>query len=241
MNLFYKFIKRYKIFKRNIFYINAIVVFLLFFISTHIGISQYYDNMRYDAVLPNYEYKKLNNQVLLFLNKQDTTNNLKKHIKPIYIVFPLIVIENHYDCDNHSIYYDILLYAKKTLQNKNTWHLLLFHKNKDDSVWRLGASSPNKIYTDNIDKLDNYMQLYRIPPNNNQTINFLTKQSNSLETDSLSDCRFNWKNIIHNSKESTGAIFKAFDNNIVFIRNIYVDTLNWKRMNGQNPSLTITD
>lgn len=205
---------------------NIIIVFLFIFITPHVGVSQYYDDMRYDAILPNYEYKKLNNQVLLFLNKQDTTNNLKKHIKPVYSIFPLIVVENHYSCDTRLIYYDILLYAKKTLQNKNIWFLFLFHKEKRDLVWEMGISSSDTIYSDtNYKSRDNYMQTYKTPPSNNQIIDFLTKQTDSIETNLLSNCRFSWKNIIHNSKKSMGTIL-SFDDKFVPFQNTYLDTLN---------------
>jgi len=86
---------------------------------------------------------------MVFLNQQimpdSYMNNLEKNIKPTYDIFPLITVESHYYCDDHFIYYDVLIYAKRTLQHANIDYLLMFHKNKKDSIWRTGTSS---LYTD---------------------------------------------------------------------------------------------
>ena len=52
--------------------LRIITLALLVCATPYIGISQYYNDMRYEAILPSYEYKKLNAQALLWLDKQDT-------------------------------------------------------------------------------------------------------------------------------------------------------------------------
>ncbi|MCC7437677.1 MAG: hypothetical protein IT211_04205 [Armatimonadetes bacterium] len=217
-------------------YIQKALPLLMFFVFSYLCTSQYYDDMRYEAVVANTEYKRINAQVLLFLNEQDTMQYINVKSKPAYSVLPLITIENHYTCDDSFVYYDIFLCAKKTFLNQSIWYLLLFHKKREDSIWRLGASSVGNVDTN--DKfISNYMQTYQNPPDNGQIIRFLTKKSNL----SLS-CSFTWSKMVPDSTGSNSHSLVLLDatwpDTQVYSYARYVDTLNWKKMNGQNPSLS---
>ena len=218
------------------YYTQKALSLLMFFVFPYLCASQYYDDMRYEAVVSNTEYKRITAQVLLFLNEQDTMQYLNVKRKPAYSVLPLMTIENHYACDNISVYYDIFLCVKKTFLNQNIWYLLLFHKKRENSIWRPGTSSIGNVDTNN-KFVNNYMQTYQNPPDNSQIIKFLTIKPNS----SLS-CSFTWSDVVSDSRGSNShsliLVDTTWSDTQVYSQARYVDTLNWKKMNGQNPYLS---